>query len=288
MEEGREGCAPYIVEGPLRGGSTRMPCPTSQYLSALLLAAPFASKGTVTVLEIPLLHERPYAEMTVRWLNDLGVKPDISDEFDEFRLTGGHVVSGFDKRIPADWSSATFLLAAAAITRSEILLEGLDREDSQGDKAVLDMLTGMGCSWDERPEGLLFRGGPLTGRDLDLNATPDALPALAAAACFAEGTTRLGNVPQARLKETDRIAVMAGELRKLGIDTEEEPDALIVRGGAPRGDRVEGHDDHRVVMALAAAGLGAEGETRITTADSADVTFPGFFELLERLKLEES
>ncbi len=187
--------------------------------------------------------------------------------------------------VPADWSSATFFLVAAAITGGSLTLEGLDKKDSQGDKAVVGMLEEMGCTAEVVPGGLRIEGRPMHGAVLDLNATPDALPAIAVAACFAEGETRLVNVPQARMKETDRITVMTSELLKLGVDVEELPDGMIIRGRRPgsfKGAMVDGHDDHRVVMALAVAALGCCGELSIKGAEAADVTFPGFFDLLDR------
>ena len=114
----------------------------------------------------------------------------------------------------------------------------------------------------------------------DLNAVPDALPALAVAACFAEGETRLVNVPQARLKETDRIRVMREELSGMGASIEELPDGLVVRRSSLRGCSLRGHGDHRVVMALSVAGLAAEGVTEVDTAESVAVTFPGFLGLM--------
>jgi 3-phosphoshikimate 1-carboxyvinyltransferase len=115
---------------------------------------------------------------------------------------------------------------------------------------------------------------------LTLNATPDALPAMAVAGCFAEGETRLVNVPQARLKETDRIKVMCGELSKMGADIVELEDGLIIRRSNLKGCRVNGHYDHRVVMALAVAGLCAHGETIIDTAEAVNITFPEFTPLI--------
>ncbi|HRS04863.1 MAG TPA: 3-phosphoshikimate 1-carboxyvinyltransferase, partial [Treponema sp.] len=121
----------------------------------------------------------------------------------------------------------------------------------------------------------------LQGQILDLNATPDALPAMAATACFATGTTRLINVPNARIKETDRIAVMASELSRMGASITELPDGLVIEGGRGlSGTEVQGHDDHRVVMALALAGLACQGTTTVDTAEAAAVTYPGFLELL--------
>ena len=127
-------------------------------------------------------------------------------------------------------------------------------------------------------EGVVVKGTGLQGIDIDMNATPDALPAMAVAGCFASGTTRLLNVPQARIKECDRIAAMAIELSKMGADIEELEDGLVIRQSRLNGTEVHGYDDHRIVMSLSVAGLAAEGETIVDTAESASVTFPTFVE----------
>jgi len=126
-------------------------------------------------------------------------------------------------------------------------------------------------------------GGELNGKELDLNATPDALPAMAVAGCFAKGETRLVNVPQAREKETDRISVMCKELKNLGADIEEMPDGLIIRESTLKGGDAHGYDDHRVVMSLAVAGLRSENPINIDTAESAGITFPNFVELMNSI-----
>ena len=119
--------------------------------------------------------------------------------------------------------------------------------------------------------------------DLDLNATPDALPALAVTACFAQGTTKLHNVPQARLKETDRIAVMATELRKLGARIEELPNGLIIEGSKLHPAQLSGHHDHRIVMALSLAAMSLEKESTIDTAQAVNVTFPDYIKLMQSI-----
>jgi len=274
------GCAPIAIRGPLRGGRVAIECPTSQYLTSLLLNCPLG-EGETTI-EVPLLHEQPYVEMTLGWLDRQGVRYE-REGFKRFRVPGGQVYNPFDRAIPGDFSSATFFLCAAAITGADVTLLGLDREDTQGDKAVLDYLAAMGAQVEWLPEGVRVRGGELKGGEFDLNATPDALPAMAVAACFASGVTRLVNVPQARIKETDRLAVMHQELAKMGARVMELPDGLVIRGGGLRGAVVDGHADHRVVMALAVAGLAAEGRTEITTAEAAAVTFPNFVDLMAAL-----
>jgi 3-phosphoshikimate 1-carboxyvinyltransferase len=145
------------------------------------------------------------------------------------------------------------------------------------------MLERLGCSVDIYHDSLTIRGGNMLGCHLDLNATPDALPAMAVTGCFARGKTYLENVPQARLKETDRISVMAEELGKLGGVAEELEDGLILAGGPLKGAPVDAHSDHRVAMAMAIAGLGASGETTINGAESAEITYPGFFDQLRSL-----
>jgi 3-phosphoshikimate 1-carboxyvinyltransferase len=277
-----DGCAPIVVRGPIVGGTTRIACPTSQYLSALLLACPLASgESRIVVTE---LNERPYVSITLDWLDRQDIRYE-REGLEKFTISGGQKYSAFRGPIAGDFSSATFFFCAAAVTGAKLRICGLDRFDPQGDKAVLDLLEAMGCrvSWEEND--VEVEGSALTPIDADLNAIPDALPALAVTACFADGTSRLLGVPQARLKETDRIAVMRQELTRMGAEIEEMPDGLVVHGrGGLQGARVEGHGDHRVVMALAVGALAAAGETIITTAETASVTFPEFFKLLDSLR----
>lgn len=273
-----EGCPPVKISSPMRGGKTTLKSPTSQFLTSLLINCPLAQSQTeIDVLE---LNEKPYIEMTLWWLEKLGIKVERKG-LDWFRIPGGQKYKAFTQRIPGDFSSAAFFAVAAAVTGGNIFLEGLDPTDVQGDKAILDYIREMGAYIRFCDEGISVAGGPLEGGEFDLNATPDALPAMAVAACFAEGETRLVNVPQARIKETDRIAVMAKELSKMGADIKELKDGLVIRRSRLKGAEVEGHSDHRVVMALCVAGLAAEGSTTITTAESAAITFPTFYKLMK-------
>ena len=272
------GCAPIVVRGPLRGGSTRLHAPTSQYLSSLLLACPLAQGDTE--IELALLNEIPYVEMTLAWLAAQGVRVEHSADFKRFHIPGRQSYAPFTRSIPADFSSATFFLVAAAITGGDVTLHGLDMRDQQGDKAVVEMLRAMGARVETGADFVRVNGGSLRGCELDLNATPDALPALAVAGCVAEGETRLVNVAHARGKETDRIAVMCNELKKLGADIAERPDGLVIRHSALRGGSVAGHDDHRVVMAMAVAGLRAAGPVIVDAAEAMRITFPAFVDLM--------
>ena len=276
------GCAPIVVGGGLKGGKASIECPTSQYLSSLLISCPLADRDTEIV--VPLLHEKPYVRMTCRWLEEMNVRMEPSPDLQHFRIPGRQRYAAFEKAVPADFSSATFFLVAAAVTGCEVLLSGLDMDDTQGDKAVVGMLRAMGCEATVQRGGLRVKGPKvLRGGTFDLNATPDALPAMAVAACVAQGETRLVNVPQARIKETDRLSAMREELGRMGARVKELPDGLVVTGGALHGAAVDGRGDHRIVMALAVAGLRAEGETIVSTAERASVTFPEFVPLMQGL-----
>jgi 3-phosphoshikimate 1-carboxyvinyltransferase len=273
------GCPPFTVRGRLQGGETTMEATSSQYLTSLLLCTPLSDGDSL--IHVPLLYEQPYVEITLDWLRQQEIKLDYADDYSEFRVPARQCFRAFDRRIPGDFSSATFFLAAGALGDNDVVSRGLDRNDTQGDRAVLDYLQQMGADLSERDGGIAVQGRGLKGCELDLNATPDALPMMAVLGCFAEGETRLVNVPQARHKETDRIAVMREELTKLGADIEELPDGLIIRESKLRGALVDGHGDHRVVMALAIAGTRISGETVIAGAEAAAVTYPDFIAHLQ-------
>lgn len=274
-----DGRPPLVIRGPIRGGRTSLDgSKTSQYLTSLLINCPLAGKDTEILVTNAI--EKPYIEMTLGWLDEQDVRYE-REGFERFRVPGGQSYRAFEKSIPGDFSSATFFLCAAAITGSELTLLGLDMNDSQGDKAVVDMLKEMGAQVEQLRDGIRITGGELTGGEFDLGNTPDALPAMAVTACFAEGVTRLVNVPQARLKETDRIRVMREELSKMGGKVEELSDGLVIEGSPLHAVQVDGRGDHRVVMALAVAGLACEGRTEVDTAEAAKVTFPNFVELMQ-------
>ena len=284
------GCAPITIRGGWKGGKVVLPCPTSQYLSALLIAAPLAPAGTVTEIDVPLLNEKPYIEMTLSYLKRHDIPFEAAPDYSHFKIHGGSSWGTFDCPVPADFSSAAFPAAAAVISEGNATLLGLDPNDTQGDKYFFEMLEKMGCNvlWQNENNGeysvAVSRKGVLCGGIFDLNKTPDILPAAAAVAAFAHGDTSLVNVSHARIKETDRIAVMVNELAKLGVDCTELPDGMIIHGkGGPapiKNAVIEGHGDHRIVMAFAAAALGAKYPVEITTAQSAAVTYPGFLDLL--------
>ncbi len=274
------GYAPFVVNGILKGGHTAIEAKTSQYLTSLLLACPWADKDTQ--LDVPLLFEKPYVKMTLDWLQSLGIIIQY-DTFSHFFIPGRQHLSAFTKTIPADFSSATFFLVAGALNGNSITCTGLDVNDSQSDKMVIDFLKEMGADITVTGQSITVNASELTGIDIDMNDCPDALPMMAVAGCFAKGRTRLLNVPHARIKETDRIAAMASELTKMGATVEELPDGLIIHQSDLKSTKVSGHGDHRVVMALSICASAIAGETVIDTAECVSVTMPqfsGYFESL--------
>ena len=282
--ESTNGFPPASIRGPLDGGECTIECKTSQYLSGLLLGAPLAIGDSH--IKCSVLFEKPYVKMTLKWLDDQGIKYRISDDLEEVWVKGGQSYKPLDTYIEGDFSSASFFFVAAAIHGTEVTVEGLDKNSTQGDKEILNILEKMGCSIKWNGMAVTVKGPEkLKGGVFDLNAIPDTLPALSVAAAFAEGDTILGNVEQARIKETDRIKVMRENLNELGVEADERRDALIIHGnGSVKGGKAKGYGDHRVIMALAILGTRTEEETEIDDVSAASVTFPTFFDLLENLE----
>ncbi len=275
-----DGKPPVAISGKLVGGATTIECVTSQYLSSLLLAAPLAEKDTR--IEVTLLNEPDYVQMTLDWLDKQGIKYE-NDRMRHFKVAGGQKYKAFDCAIPADFSSATFFLCAAAILDADVTLTGLDFADSQPDKAVADYLRSMGADITIDKAAVRVKGSKLTGTVIDMNRTPDALPSMAVVAAFAAGSTKLVNVAQARNKETDRISCMACELKKMGANVEQLPDGLIIHQSRLAAAQLDGRSDHRIVMALSLAAMAVDGQTVIETAEAINVTFPDYVALMKSL-----
>ena len=285
--ESTDGHCPLTVTGPIHGGETTVDGTSSQYLSALLLTAPLANGDTI--LNVPFLNEAPYVEMTLAWLKRQCINLKYNRNFTRFHVVGGQQFKPFNETIPGDFSTAAFPLAAAIVTGGGVLIRNLDFNDPQGDKAFVDLVRRMGATIETGPGFARVKPGAvkLHSAELDLNATPDLLPILSVVAACADGITVLKNVSQARLKETDRIAVMAHELRKMGIQVEEFEDGMAVTGGKLRPAHVDSFRDHRVAMSLAIAGMTCSPDeaepTVIDSAESIAVTYPTFVDDFSRL-----
>ena len=276
--ESANGQCPLSVTGPIKGKEVLVDGKTSQFLSALRLVAPLLEDPTT--IHVSKLNEQPYVHITLDWLKRQGIEVKHDSSMTCFEVPGGNKYKPFSTLIPVDFSTASFPLLAAAVTGGEVKVPNLDFDDLQGDKVVFDHFAKMGVKI-SRSQNITTIKGPrkLKAFDLDLNATPDALPVLAVAAACAEGVSYLRNTPQARIKETDRIACMTAELRKMGIKVEELEDGMVITGGKLKGcDDLQSYKDHRIAMALAIAGLAAEGKSVIHDAECAAVTYPAFVE----------
>ena len=276
------GTAPLVVHGVLEGGKVTLPGNvSSQFISSLLISLPFARRDSRVDIEGEL-KSKPYVDVTVEMLQAAGC--EIGAGYKEYSIPCGQDYDLKAYRVPGDFSSAAYPLAAAAITKSKVTVANLF-ESKQGDAAILEYLLDMGANvfWDTASGTVTVEGGDLHGIDVDAGATPDLVPTLAVLAACAEGTTNIENAEHVRYKETDRLRAITAELRKMGAEIEERQDGLTIKGGPLHGAAVDGYDDHRIVMSLAVAALAAEGPTTISTAESVGISYPGFFDDLKKL-----
>jgi 3-phosphoshikimate 1-carboxyvinyltransferase len=281
------GQAPLVVGGSLPGGRVSIPGDvSSQFITALLMAGAVTDDGVEIDLETEL-KSAPYVDITVELLAEFGVDVDRTDE--GFAVEGGQSYDPADGayRVPGDFSSMSYLLAAGAVAGDEGVTVHGARPSAQGDSAIVDVLERMGADvdWHRSAGRIDVARAPLSGVTVDVGDTPDLLPTIATLGAVADGDTRVVNCEHVRYKETDRVSAMADELSKLGASVTEEHDTLTIHGDDTDlvGTRVDGRHDHRIVMSLAVAGLVAEGTTTVAGAEHVDVSFPGFFDVLEGL-----
>jgi 3-phosphoshikimate 1-carboxyvinyltransferase len=285
--EAGTGCPPVLIQGaglPARKTSIRGDI-SSQFLSAVLLAAPCASAKDNAPFEIEIVGELvslPYVEMTVAVMRSFGASVEVSDDWRRFRIaTSGY--QAVDYEIEPDASAASYFWAAAAITGGRVRVEGLTRASLQGDVAFCDVLARMGCRIVDDAGGMAIEGGPLVGVDVDMNAISDTVQTLGAVALFAEGPTNVRNVGHIRHKETDRIGALATELRKFGATVEERPDGLKIIPGPLHAATIVTYDDHRMAMSLALPGLRIPGVV-VNDPQCTGKTYPNFWDDLEKLR----
>ena len=281
---GRPGHLPVTVVAPggLAGGRVDVPGDaSSQYLSGLLLAAPYTPGGLRLRVTTSLVG-RPFVDMTADVMAAFGVDVEIDDA--EFTVPAGRY-RATDYRVEADASAASYLFAAAAICGGRITVEGLGSQSRQGDARFADLLAAMGADVSRSAKATTVAGaGPLRGLgDVDLSDMPDMAQTLAVVAVFADGPTRVRGVGFIRGHETDRIAAVVRELRRCGIDAREEPDGFVVHPGTPQPARVATYDDHRMAMSFALLGLRDPG-IEIEDPDCVAKTFPGYWQALDELR----
>ncbi|MDP6092375.1 MAG: 3-phosphoshikimate 1-carboxyvinyltransferase [SAR324 cluster bacterium] len=270
-----------ILAQGLPGGTARIKgSVSSQFLSAILMAAPGAQKDITLEIDDTLVSV-PYVEMTLALMERFGVHVENRD-FQEFHIPGKQTYhSPGDFFVEGDASSSSYFLAGAAITGGTVTVLGCGTESLQGDSKFAEVLEQMGAETQWQPHSVTVRGNTLKGVDLDMNRMPDAAMTLAVAALFAEGTTKIRNVYNWRLKETERMKAVTTELRKLGAEVEEGDDYLIIDPPDQiQSTEIETYDDHRMAMAFSLAACGAESVT-ILDPGCVSKTFPDYFEVLK-------
>ncbi len=280
------GCPPVVVRGRgLHGGEVSVRGDiSSQFLSALLMVAPYAGHGVTVRVEGDLV-SAPFVQMTLRMMAQFGVQARWEGEHitvpapQRYHLPGEALY-----RVEPDATAASYFFAAAAVTGGRVWVRGLSRESLQGDVRFVDILEQMGCRVRWLPEGVEVTGtSGLHGVDVDMSDISDTFITLAAVAPFADSPTRIRGVEHARYQESNRVTAVATELRRLGVEVEEHPDGLTVYPGTPRGGTVHTYQDHRIAMAFSLIGLRVPG-VAIADPDCVQKTFPHFFEKLQELE----
>ena len=274
------GRAPLIVKGGFHGGRTSIPGDiSSQFISSILITAHYAENPVDLKINGKFI-SKPYVDITLDIMEEFGVEVESID-MNEFHVEPQRY-KGREYTVEGDYSSSSYLIAAAAVLDSNLTVQNLKSNSKQGDKFILDIVKDMGCEVNLKKNQVNIQGqGRLEGVDVNLENTPDLLPTVAALGAMAEGTTRIYGVEHARFKETDRIHACALELSKLGVSLKENEDGLTIKGGV-KGGVVDSHNDHRMVMALYLIGLKVGG-VKIQNASVYDVSFPNFIEVMERL-----
>lgn len=282
--DGERGYPPVTIRGGrLRGGNVVLrDIGSSQFVSSLLIVAPFAAADTTILLagRIPSL---PYIGLTLETMKDFGVT--VSTEgVDRYRVKSGQRYRGREFRIEGDASSASYFFLAAALLKGRIRVENVDPRTRQGDIGFLAILERLGSRVLRGERHLEVRGGDLPAGEMafDLSEMPDIVPTLAVLCALRPGRSVIRNVAHLRLKESDRLAALATELRKTGIAVEEVADGLVIHGGHPRGARIETYNDHRIAMGFAVLGLAVPG-MEIEGENCVGKSFPGFWKTVETL-----
>ncbi|MCS7115869.1 MAG: 3-phosphoshikimate 1-carboxyvinyltransferase [Nitrososphaerota archaeon] len=272
------GLPPIIVKGGgMQGGYAEVRGDvSSQFISALLISSPKAKKETfirVTGKRV----SQPYVKATLEMIRRYGGR--VIEEGDSYRIPPNQEYAPYDFRVPGDFSSISFILAAGALSGGRVVVEGLDFSLPQADMKIIDILKRMGANIDadEQRGYVVIEGGELIGGEFDLSDSPDLLPVVAILGLKAKGGVRVHSVAHARFKESDRIANLALELTKLGVNVKELPDGLIIEESRDLKFAIlDAHGDHRLFMAFCIAGLTSQNGCIVDGAETVSVSYPNF------------
>jgi 3-phosphoshikimate 1-carboxyvinyltransferase len=284
-EGGKQICPPVkITASGLKGGKTKIAGDiSSQFLSALLMVAPYA-QAPIEVELTTDLNSKPYVDMTIAIMKDFGVEIERLD-YSQFTVRPTFYSPLSTYSIESDASAASYFFAAPAICGGTVRVENISRKSLQGDIGFLDVLAQMGCQITEGENFIEVTGtNSLTGVDVDMRNIPDTAQTLAAIAPFADSPTRISGIASARVKETDRVSATCTELTRLGVRVEEYEDGMTIYPCQTfKRSSVQTYNDHRMAMAFSLIGLRADGVT-IENPSCVSKTFPNFFDVLETLR----
>lgn len=275
------GCPPLRINAKgLAGGMTVLPeGKSSQYLSSLLLVAPYAQKPARLEVQGEVL-SKPYVAMTLSVMSAFGIDVECTQDFRSFSIPQGCYRSR-EYQIEGDASNASYFWAAAAVTGGKVTVTNVPVPSLQGDAMLVPLLGRMGCEVSRSGNGICLQGpSRLEGITIDMGDMPDVVPTLAVVAAFAEGRTVIENIGHLRIKECDRLSAVVIELRKMGADVEEEDARMIIhgRGGeGMHGAEIETYEDHRMAMSMSVAGLRLSG-VRILDEMCVAKSFPDFWD----------
>ncbi|MCL4272051.1 MAG: 3-phosphoshikimate 1-carboxyvinyltransferase [Anaerolineales bacterium] len=283
--EAKNNCPPVeIFAKGLPGGKTRIAGDiSSQFLSALLMTAPYAQSSIKVELTTDL-NSKPYVDMTISIMKDFGIEIE-RDQYSHFTIHPSAYLPITNYSIESDASAASYFFAAPAICGGMVRVENISRKSVQGDIGFLDVLTKMGCVVKEFDNSItVHRPLSIVGIDIDMRDIPDTAQTLAAIAPFADSPTRIRGIASARVKETDRVHATCVELDRLGVRVEEHEDGMTIHPvETMRSASIQTYNDHRMAMAFSLIGLRFDGVT-IENPSCVSKTFPNFFEVLEMLQ----
>jgi 3-phosphoshikimate 1-carboxyvinyltransferase len=281
--------AVFVEGGGIQGGKTVIAGDvSSQFISGLMFACPMAEKNTQITVSSPL-ESKDYVKMTAEVLSQHQVAVEINETFSQINIPAKQTFKPYSGRVTGDFSSAAFLLAAAAITKSTVQVQNLEYKSFQGDRVILGILKRMGVEGTVCPSTVEIYGcgGLIEAADLDAKNCPDLVPAFAVLACFADGVSHVFNAGRLKFKESNRLQTVYEELKKMGAQIDLEETGLTIHGPCNlHGAAVDSHNDHRIAMACAVAALRAEGETTIQNAQCVRKSYPQFFTHLSQLGAE--
>lgn len=270
-----DGYPPITVQGKIKGGTASIPGDvSSQFISAIMLAAPYA-ENPVDIEITTNLESKPYVEMTLDTMRKAGIKPQCSDDLLEIHVPNG-MFTPRRARVEGDWSSAAYMLAAGAMA-GKVHVDNLDLESKQADREIISVLDEMGAYIKQSGNRVTTELSRLSAIEVDLSDCPDLFPMVACLCAVAEGTSRLSGLGRLRLKESDRLSAMTAGLRSMGIEVTFDESSAQIKGGTPKGAVIDPYNDHRIAMSFAILAQTAEGVTTIQNPECVDKSYPEFW-----------